>query len=262
MLRHFVLPYQNVRERVSDSNISFVSGAIHDRGKSLFTSEVRETFIAGSNNLSSPSKNLFDMLEERDLLPSKACNYCMNFKRCSDPEQFCLEYFEAVCSLNAPPKFITKAITITPPMYRRDPSRLIPRIVHQTWFEALDDDGYPNMSRLAKSFKESGWEYKFYTDIDAENFLVQHFPSEIVETYRSLIPGAFKADLFRYCALLVYGGVYADVDILLESHLDFSIAPDTGFMVGTNVKALFSARKFSVSTSYLLASHIGSNGRA
>lgn len=46
-----------------------------------------------------------------------------------------------------------------------------------------------------------------------------------------MIPGAFKADLFRYCALLIYGGVYADVDILLESNLDLAVEPDIGFMV-------------------------------
>jgi hypothetical protein len=37
--------------------------------------------------------------------------------------------------------------------------------------------------------------------------------------------------LFRYCALLTYGGVYADVDLLLESNLDFAIEADIGFML-------------------------------
>ena len=42
--------------------------------------------------------------------------------------------------------------------------------------------------------------------------------------------GAFKADLFRYCVLLIRGGVYADMDVLLESNLDNAIANDVGFM--------------------------------
>ena len=37
--------------------------------------------------------------------------------------------------------------------------------------------------------------------------------------------------IHRYCALLIHGGVYADVDIMLESSLDLSVAPDVGFMV-------------------------------
>lgn len=42
--------------------------------------------------------------------------------------------------------------------------------------------------------------------------------------------GAFKADLFRYCVLLIRGGVYADMDVLLETNLDDAIANDIGFM--------------------------------
>ena len=86
-------------------------------------------------------------------------------------------------------------------------------------------------------------------------------PAEIREAYDALRPGAFKADLFRYCVLLIHGGVYAgmcfvviasggacvfcrlcgltwppplDVDILLESSLDLSVPPDVGFMVPTD----------------------------
>ena len=47
----------------------------------------------------------------------------------------------------------------------------------------------------------------------------------------ALVPGAFKADLFRYCVLLIQGGVYADMDVILESNLDAAIADDIGFMV-------------------------------
>ncbi len=86
------------------------------------------------------------------------------------------------------------------------------------------------MSRLTESFRKSGWEYKFYSDEDSVVFLDAHFPPAVREAYDALNPGAFKADLFRYCVLLIYGGVYADVDILLETSLD-SIPHDVGFMV-------------------------------
>ena len=112
----------------------------------------------------------------------------------------------------------------------------IPRIVHQTWFEPMTKDRYPDLSRLAESFKQSGWEYRFYTDEEAGDFLSTHFPSEIREAFDALIPGAFKADLFRYCVLLIHGGVYADMDIILESNLDFAVPADVGFMVGHDHK--------------------------
>lgn len=90
----------------------------------------------------------------------------------------------------------------------------------------------PNFSRLTQSWEnQAGWDYRFYLDSDIEAFLSTHFPPEVKEAYDALIPGAFKADLFRYCVLFVYGGVYADVDVILESKLDVVLDNDVGFMV-------------------------------
>ena len=60
----------------------------------------------------------------------------------------------------------------------------------------------------------------------ATNHLVTHILSPLFH----ISSGAFKADLFRYCVLLIRGGVYADMDVLLESNLDNAIANDVGFM--------------------------------
>lgn len=64
-----------------------------------------------------------------------------------------------------------------------------------------------------------------------EEFLSTHFPPEVRESYDALLPGAFKADLFRYCVLFIHGGVWADIDVLLESKLDMAIDDDVGFIV-------------------------------
>jgi hypothetical protein len=163
-----------------------------------------------------------------------ACSKCLRDKAgadCKSCGAVCKCFCAKLCTLD-PPEFDTTTYFIKPPVYARDSLRLIPRIVHQTWFEPLQDDRekYPNMSRLTESFRKSGWEYKFYSDEDSVVFLDAHFPPAVREAYDALNPGAFKADLFRYCVLLIYGGVYADVDILLETSLD-SIPRDVGFMV-------------------------------
>jgi hypothetical protein len=179
--------------------------------------------------------NLFEILLQNDCLPSdQKCSDCLRNKKganCQKCLSECPCYCKTLCHVPVEEKFISKELTITPPLYARDPSRLIPRIIHQTWFEDVSKDKYPNMSRLIESFKQSGWEYKFYTDDAAGNFLSTHFPSEVREAYDALRPGAFKADLFRYCVLLIHGGVYADMDIMLESNLDVCVGPDIGFMV-------------------------------
>lgn len=89
----------------------------------------------------------------------------------------------------------------------------------------------PNFSRLVQSWNQTNWDYRFYNDDDVKDFFAKHFPPEISEAYEALLPGAFKADLFRYCVLFIHGGVYADVDVLLESKLDTAIDDDVGFMV-------------------------------
>lgn len=88
----------------------------------------------------------------------------------------------------------------------------------------------PNFSRLTESWKQTNWEYRFYDDAQAAAFISTHFPEEVREAYDTLLPGAFKADLFRYCVLFIIGGVYADVDVLLESKLDLAIDNDVGFI--------------------------------
>jgi Glycosyltransferase sugar-binding region containing DXD motif len=182
-----------------------------------------------------PTPNFFDVLLANDCLPSHdSCTRCLHNKagaNCQSCGHACTCFCKTLCQETVDAKYVAKELRVRPPVYSRDPNRLIPRIVHQTYFEELTSDKYPNMSRLVESFKQSGWEYKFYSDDDATNFLSTHFPTEVREAYDAIKPGAFKADLFRYCVLLIYGGVYADVDILLESALDLAVPPDMGFMV-------------------------------
>ena len=234
MSRHLVLPQQtlpshqlmprplNASERSSDD--VFVS-----------TISVQPIDHAGTSDT---TLTFYDWLEEQHALPSDgACSKCLREKNgatchtCSKP---CASYCKYLCHTtteNLVPPPVVAEWTVTLPQYSRDPERLIPRMVHQTWMEELEAERYPNMSRMAQSFRKAGWEYHFWSDDDATTFLQTHFPPPVLEAYLALKPGAFKADLFRYCVLLIMGGVYADVDIQLESVLDLSIPPDVGFMV-------------------------------
>lgn len=50
----------------------------------------------------------------------------------------------------------------------------------------------------------------YFDDLDCENFIREFFP-EYIEDYRSLIPTAFKADLWRLLVIYKYGGIYSDI---------------------------------------------------
>lgn len=87
---------------------------------------------------------------------------------------------------------------------------MIPKKFHFTYSSACPPPKY--QSNLSKwSALHSDWDIHYYSDAAVQTFFDTHFPE-----YASEIPkisfGATKADLFRYAALYVYGGVYTDID--------------------------------------------------
>ena len=52
------------------------------------------------------------------------------------------------------------------------------------------------------------WEYMFFDNIDAQLFMHKNFPGTTSDAFDILLPGAFKCDLWRLCALFHYGGIY------------------------------------------------------
>ncbi len=52
-----------------------------------------------------------------------------------------------------------------------------------------------------------------FCDSDCRSFIAREYPPDVLMAYDRLIPTAFKADLWRYCVLYKYGGVYLDVKL-------------------------------------------------
>ncbi len=50
-----------------------------------------------------------------------------------------------------------------------------------------------------------------FNDSDCRAFILREYPPDVLTAYDRLIPTAFKADLWRYCVLYKYGGMYLDV---------------------------------------------------
>jgi len=155
---------------------------------------------------------------------------------------------ENICNLKPKQKVLSKNIWFqTPPSITSNEDvvgevndqhrhRLIPRIIHQSWFKDVEEEEHPNLSRIQNSWKSiGGWEYRFYDDDDAARFIREHFPLEFFEAYDALVPGAFKADFFRYCVLFIEGGVWADIDMQLQINLDKFVSDDDGFIVPRDI---------------------------
>jgi hypothetical protein len=114
---------------------------------------------------------------------------------------------------------------------RRHHHQRIPRIIHQTYFEDLTKERFPQLVRLQNTWKAAGWEYRFYSDDTAREYIGENYPERFVSVFDALLPGAYKADLFRYLVLFKEGGIYADIDVMLDANLDQFITPDLAFFV-------------------------------
>lgn len=53
--------------------------------------------------------------------------------------------------------------------------------------------------------------YQLFDDNDCREFIKNNFIEHVLYAYDSLIPGAYKADLWRYCILYKNGGIYLDI---------------------------------------------------
>ena len=158
----------------------------------------------------------------------KAPNYG-SYPRCSLVCGKCAR--DLICNTPHDPPRTTIDMSIRVNTADRADAWLIPRIIHQTWYEGITPDRYPQLVRLQNSWKNSGWEYRFYDDAAVVEYIEANFPSRFLHAYQSLTPGAYKADFFRYLVLMKDGGIYADVDVMMDTTLDSFVTPTMGFFV-------------------------------
>jgi mannosyltransferase OCH1-like enzyme len=110
-------------------------------------------------------------------------------------------------------------------------SQQIPKIIVQT--AEWDECSNPFEEIIHKHTKKLNPEYtyRFFNSIQRREFIKTHFDGKVLDAYDCLVPGAFKADLFRYCFLYVNGGCYMDNKLILRKPLRDIIKPDDDFLV-------------------------------
>lgn len=95
----------------------------------------------------------------------------------------------------------------------------IPKIIHQT---------YKSLDKLPPEWKETPdqwkryhpeWTYMFWSDSDCRKLVKENFP-EFLETFDSYENNIQRADAIRPIVLYLYGGFYADMDVIPIEPLD------------------------------------------
>ena len=87
---------------------------------------------------------------------------------------------------------------------------LIPLDIYQTWFTK---DLPPKMKERVELLKSQNprFNHHLFDDNDCKEFIKTHFEPDVLDAYDKLIPGAYKADLWRLCILFINGGIYMDI---------------------------------------------------
>jgi hypothetical protein len=106
----------------------------------------------------------------------------------------------------------------------------VPLILYQSWVtNAMPPKMIECMNTLLE--KNPEFDHYLYSHERCLKFIKDNYSVDVAHAYRSLKPGAYKSDLWRYCILYKRGGVYLDVKFytttpiisLIESHPELFI---------------------------------------
>lgn len=122
---------------------------------------------------------------------------------------------------------------------------MIPLKIFQTWHSEVIPY---EMSRVILKVKEINPEFEYFLfDINkSRQFIESNFDSEILQAYDTLIPFAYKADLWKLCVLYKEGGIYLDtkfepindfkfINLTEKNHFALDTPSNNGISVGLMV---------------------------
>ena len=115
---------------VSDKELAFMSTIKEETSSPLLSSK------PGS---AESTPNVYEILQSQHALPSQesnkqACMDCLREKKgadCTICAEKCPNFCSKLCEVEVNEKPVTRVLTVVPPRYKKDPERIIPRIVHQ-----------------------------------------------------------------------------------------------------------------------------------
>jgi mannosyltransferase OCH1-like enzyme len=94
----------------------------------------------------------------------------------------------------------------------------IPAVIYQTGYSKKVSKKIGSIINMNLE-NNPEFDYYFYDDNDCLNFIKDNYSIDVVNAYTKLKPGAFKADLWRYCILYKNGGIYIDVKFIIKTPL-------------------------------------------
>lgn len=97
-----------------------------------------------------------------------------------------------------------------PFILKKNYKSIIPLNIYQTWHSKTLP---PLMEKNVDVIKlhNANFNYYLFDDNECREFIQNNFPEPVLHAFDKLVPGAYKADLWRYCVLYKNGGIYLDI---------------------------------------------------
>jgi mannosyltransferase OCH1-like enzyme len=107
---------------------------------------------------------------------------------------------------------------------------IIPLHIYQTWHTK---NLPPKMRECVDKLKRDNPEFthNLYDDADCREFIRDNFEPEVLDAFDKMIPGAYKADLWRYCILYKKGGIYLDIKFQCQKGFKLLELCDKNYLV-------------------------------
>ena len=80
-----------------------------------------------------------------------------------------------------------------------------------------------------------------YDEDDCREFIKNHFPPDLLNTYNTLIPCSYKSDLWRFCMLYINGGIYLDIKYQCVNNFKFIALTEKEYFVKDLKKDVYTA---------------------
>lgn len=112
------------------------------------------------------------------------------------------------------------------PCTRSDAPR-VPHIYHAT-----GPGCYPSYLIRSNSLANPSYRLHYANDSSVEDYILKRCGADAHKALRCIRPPAYRADLFRFCALLSEGGVYLDGDLALLHPLHETYSPCASATIG------------------------------
>ena len=113
-----------------------------------------------------------------------------------------------------------------------NPQTIIPKTLIHTWnTKAIENTDLYYPVKVLKALHPD-YNYVIFDEAERLDFIKNNYDERVLNAYNKVKPGAYKADLWRYCYLYKNGGFYMDIKFVMRKSFNSIINPNIKLLIG------------------------------